>query len=85
MKRLATVIVYNAIAWVWCSYVLAWCGRIETVQILSQTAITTILGVVISYAFKSMVENISQYGWRGKNEDAGHFPIQQDENNRDPN
>lgn len=84
MKRLSTLIVYNAILWVWCSYILAWCGRYETAQMISQTAITAILGVVVTYGFKSVAENISQYGYRGKTPETPSLPIRRDDNNRDP-
>ena len=67
-KRLCTLITVNAILWVWCSYILAWCGRYEIAQYLSQTAITSILGVVIAYSVKSLGENISKYGYKGRQE-----------------
>ena len=66
MKRINTVIIMNAIAWVWCSYILAWFGRYEIAQQLSQTALTAILGVVITYGLKSMTENVSKNGYVGK-------------------
>jgi len=65
-KRLCTFITFNAVLWAWCSYILAWFGRYEIAQPLSQTAVTTILGVVISYSVKSLSENISKYGYTGK-------------------
>lgn len=66
-KRLFTLIAFNAILWVWCSYILAWFGRYEIAQELSRTAITCILGVVITNASKSALENVSKYGWKGRN------------------
>ena len=66
MKRINTVIILNAIAWVWCSYILAWCGRYEIAQQLSQTALTAILGVVITYGLKSVTENVSKNGYVGR-------------------
>jgi hypothetical protein len=66
MKRLLTVIVLNAILWVWCSYVLAWFGRYEIAQQLSQTAVSAILGAVITYGLKSVTENVSKNGYVGK-------------------
>ena len=65
-KRIMTVIVYNAIGWVWCSYVLAWFGRPEIADELSKTALSAILGVVVAYAVKSTSENISKNGFVGK-------------------
>ena len=72
-KRITTIIVANAILWVWCSYVLAWFGRYEIAQALSQTAITAILGVVVSYGVKSGVENISKNGYVGNIAKAKKF------------
>ena len=65
-KRLTTFIIFNAIAWVWCSYILAWCGRYEIAQSLSQTALTAILGVVITNGVKSTTENVSKNGYVGR-------------------
>ena len=65
-KRITTFIILNAIAWVWCSYILAWCGRYEIAQSLSQTALTAILGVVITNGVKSTTENVSKNGYVGK-------------------
>ena len=65
-KRLCTMITVNAIAWVWCSYGLALLRRYEIAQSLSQEAVRTILGVAIAYAVKSLGENISKYGYKGK-------------------
>lgn len=70
-KRTMTLVLYNAIGWVWCSYVLAWFGRYEIAQSLSQTAVTAILGVFITYAAKSGMENVSKNGYVGKQEPAG--------------
>lgn len=61
-KLVVLVILINAIAWVWCSYVLAYLGRYEIAESLSQTAISTILGTIISYCAKSLVENINKHG-----------------------
>lgn len=61
-KVIVFVIVINAVLWVWCSYFLAYLGRYEIAQALSQTAITTILGTVITYCFKSLVENVNKHG-----------------------
>lgn len=65
-KRLMTLIVVNALGWVWCSYALAWYGRYEIAQALSQTAVTAILGVVVTNGVKSTAENVSKNGYVGK-------------------
>ena len=61
-KLAVAVIILNACAWVWCSYVLAYLGRYEIAESLSQTALTAILGTFISYAVKSTVENVNKNG-----------------------
>ncbi len=61
-KVIVLVLIINAIAWVWCSYGLAFLGRYEIAESLSETAITTILGTVIAYCAKSMVENVNKHG-----------------------
>ena len=61
-KVIVLVLLINAIAWVWCSYGLAYLERYEIAESLSQTAITTILGTVIAYCTKSTVENVNKYG-----------------------
>jgi hypothetical protein len=61
-KIAVAVIIINACAWVWCSYILAYLGRYEIAEMLSQTALTAILGTFISYAVKSTVENVNKFG-----------------------
>lgn len=59
-KRVVWVCLGNGVAWVWCSYLLAWCGRAEIAESLSQVAITEIIGVVLIYCLKSLFENLSK-------------------------
>lgn len=61
-KVIVLVLLINAMAWVWCSYGLAYLGRYEIAESLSQTAITTILGTVITYCTKSAIENVNKHG-----------------------
>ena len=61
-KIAVAAVLINACGWVWCSYVPAYLGRFEIAESLSQTAVTAILGVFISYAVKSGVENLNRYG-----------------------
>lgn len=65
-KRITTFIILNAVCWVWCSYILAWFGRYEIAQSLSITAVTAILGVVVTNGIKSTAENVSKNGYVGK-------------------
>jgi hypothetical protein len=74
MKRVVWVCLFNGIAWVWCSYILAWFGRAEIAETLSQVALAEIIGVVLVYALKSGVENLSKNNnWpdKGQKEDGG--------------
>ena len=61
MKLIVWLCLGNGICWVWCSYLLAWFGRTEIAESLSQMAITEILGVVLTYAVKSLLENLSKH------------------------
>ena len=59
-KRIVWACLINGIGWVWCSYVLAFLGRTEIAESLSRTAVTEIIGVVLAYAIKSVLENLSK-------------------------
>lgn len=60
MKIIVWVCLLNGLAWVWCSYILAWRGMEEIAESLSQVALTEIIGVVLVYALKSVLENLSK-------------------------
>ena len=60
MKRVIWVCLINGLAWVWCSYLLAWLDKMQIAESLSQVAVTEIIGVVLAYAIKSAVENLSK-------------------------
>lgn len=59
-KRVVWFCLGNGVAWVWCSYILAYLGREEIAESLSKVAITEIVGVVLVYAVKSLAENLSK-------------------------
>ena len=59
-KRVIWACLANGIAWVWCSYILAYLGRVEIAESLSKAAVTEIIGVVLIYCLKSLFENISK-------------------------
>lgn len=59
-KLVVWICLINGIAWVWCSYLLAWLGRGEIAESLSKVALTEIVAVVLVYAMKSLVENLSK-------------------------
>lgn len=59
-KRVVWFCLGNGVAWVWCSYILAYLGRTETAESLSQVALTEIVAVVLTYSLKSLFENLSK-------------------------
>ena len=59
-KKIVWACLINGFAWVWCSYLLAYLGREQIAETLSQVAITEIIGVVLVYCVKSLFENISK-------------------------
>lgn len=42
-KVIVWVCLLNGLAWVWCSYILAWIGREQIAESLSQVALTEII------------------------------------------
>lgn len=60
-KKVVWICLFNGIAWVWCSYALAYLGRTEIAESLSKVAITEIIAVVLVYALKSTAENLSKH------------------------
>lgn len=60
MKAIVWFCLCNGCGWVWCSYLLAYIGREEIAQSLSQVAITEIVAVVLAYAGKALFEQLSK-------------------------
>ena len=60
MKKVVWLCLGNGFAWIWCSYVLAYMGREQIAETLSSVAVKEIIGVVLVYAAKSAVENLSK-------------------------
>ena len=60
MKMVVWVCLANGFAWVWCSYILAFLDKMQIAESLSQVAVTQIIGVVLAYAIKSAIENLSK-------------------------
>lgn len=60
MKLVIWVCLGMGIAWVWCSYILAYLDKPQIAEALSQVAVTEIIGVVLAYSIKSAVENLSK-------------------------
>lgn len=72
MKWVVLFSLLNGYAWVWCSYILAFMDKYTIAEQLSQVAITEIIGVVLVYALKSLIENLSKNNqwpdkpWKGE-------------------
>lgn len=60
MKLVVWFCLANGVAWVWCSYLLAYLGRADIAENLSKVALTEIVAVVLTYALKSLCENLSK-------------------------
>lgn len=60
MKKIVIFCLANGVAWVWCSYILAFLGHDAIAESLSQVALAEIVGVVLTYAVKSLIENLSK-------------------------
>lgn len=66
-KRVVWFCLGNGVAWVWCSYILAYLGRAEIAESLSKVALTEIVAVVLTYSIKSLFENLSTHNdWPDK-------------------
>jgi hypothetical protein len=59
-KRLVWFVLINSVAWVWCSYILAWFDRVNVVETVSKLVITEIIAVILIYGLKSLFENLSK-------------------------
>ena len=60
MKVIVWACVLNGFAWIWCSYILAWLDKVQIAETLSTAAVTEIIGAVLAYGLKSLVENLSK-------------------------
>lgn len=60
MKLVVIFCLFNGVAWVWCSYILAFHDKITIAENLSKVALTEIIAVVFVYAVKSLIENLSK-------------------------
>lgn len=65
-KRLVWFLVLNGVAWVWCSYALAYLGREQIAEELSKIALVDIVAVLFTYACKSLFEKRPDFGAIGK-------------------
>ena len=77
-KRMLNFILINSICMMWCSYILAWFGKVEIAETLSKTVATAIVGVTIPYFVTKTIENVSKYGSR-----LNHTAVDDNDSNRD--
>ena len=67
MKAIVWLCLFNGFAWGWCSYLLAFLGRDQIAEQLSGKAVTEIIAVILAYAIKSILENLSKHkNWPDK-------------------
>lgn len=66
-EKIVWVCLLHGFLWVDCSYILAWLQRNEIAESLSTAAVTEIIGVVLIYALKEGVANLSKHNsWPDK-------------------
>ncbi len=66
MKRLVWFLLFNGVAWIWCSYALAYLGREQIAERLSEIALVDIVVVLFTYACKALFEKRDDFGAVGK-------------------
>ncbi len=59
-KLVVLWILYKSIGWIDQSYALAWAGKEEIAETLSNTVVVELLGVTLLYCLKSVFENLSK-------------------------
>lgn len=74
-KQLIWLFSINSIAWVWCSYVLAFMGKDQIAESLSSNICTVIIGQLIVYFISKTVENI--FRWNPKFGGQSEYPADQ--------
>ena len=66
-KIVVAALLYKAVGWIDQSYALAWADHENTLESLSTTAMTEILGVFGLYAAKALFEKLSEHNtWPDK-------------------
>ena len=65
-KKIVWFCIVNGVAWVWCSYFLAYMGREKIAESLSEKAVAQIVGVALVYCIKALLEKRPEFGSVGK-------------------
>lgn len=69
-EKITWACLVHGFLWVDCSYLMAWFSRSDIAESLSKVAITEIIGVVLVYALKEGVANLSKNNtWPDKPEE----------------
>ena len=70
-KLIVAWLILNGTAWTWCSYWLAYLGKVDIAETLSKTVVVEILGVITVYSLKALFENLSKNNkWPDKPADS---------------
>lgn len=59
-KLIVIWILYKGVGWIDQSYALAWAGKEEIAESLSNTVVASVVGVVLLYCLKAIFENLSK-------------------------
>lgn len=66
-KKLVWLFALNSVIWVYLSYMLAFLGKEQIAENLSEKVIIQIIGVTLIYCLKSLFENLSKHNnWPDK-------------------
>jgi ABC-type transport system involved in cytochrome bd biosynthesis fused ATPase/permease subunit len=59
-KLLVAWLLVNGTVWIYLSYALAYLGRGQIAETLSKTVVVEVIGVMVVYSLKALVENLSK-------------------------
>lgn len=59
-KIIVAFLLLNGVVWIYASYYLAYIGRTQIAETLSKTVVAEVLGVILVYATKALLENLSK-------------------------
>lgn len=71
-KQLVWVYTLNGIAWIWCSYILAFMDKFQIAETLSGNVCTVVIGQIGFYLVTKTFENVFKYNdvFRTKNQSS---------------
>ena len=81
-KKLVWLFALNSVIWVYLSYILAFLGKEQIAENLSEKVIIQIIGVTLIYCLKSLFENLSKHNtWPDKPDYSNNINILDDNGN----